>query len=192
MEYEDDYSSYGNEVLYRMCAEKPLHTSIDVIKSKLWLIGRSYSASIERRAGKDFKIKDAARIIKESSIDEKIKKVSQIERPDIHNLPEILELHSYFVDLLKESTGIAKRSLASKYLHFHAPRAIFIYDSIANTNLRSKLQGERFKTLKGFDNAYASFCLRAIKYRDDFEVRINALLTPRRLDAYLLNYENNL
>ena len=36
--------SYGNSVLYRMCAEKPEHKVPDIIKGKMWLIGRSYSA----------------------------------------------------------------------------------------------------------------------------------------------------
>lgn len=40
---------YGNSVLYRMCEEEPEHKEIDVIVGKIWLIGRSYAAAIERR-----------------------------------------------------------------------------------------------------------------------------------------------
>ena len=40
---------YGNSVLYRMCEEEPEHKQIDVIVGKIWLIGRSYAAAIERR-----------------------------------------------------------------------------------------------------------------------------------------------
>ena len=40
---------YGNSVLYRMCKEQPEHKDIDVIVGKIWLIGRSYAAAIERR-----------------------------------------------------------------------------------------------------------------------------------------------
>ena len=188
MKYANDYSGYGNEVLYNMCIEKPHHESIDIIRSKLWLIGRAYSASIERKAGKDFKIEDAARIIQQSDIDMRINEVAQILRPDIHNLPEILELHSFFVGLLKQATGIDKRSLASKYLHFHVPRAIFIYDSIAKKNLYLRYKGKRFKILKGYDDKYAAFCLRMLEFRDDFESQIESFATPRKLDMYLLGY----
>ena len=40
---------YGNSVLYRMCEEEPEHKQIDVIVGKIWIIGRSYAAAIERR-----------------------------------------------------------------------------------------------------------------------------------------------
>src|SRR5690606_29468485 len=63
MEFLDDYSGWGNDVLYRMCSERPNHTDVDTVSSKLWLIGRAYSASIERKAGKDFNINDAAKIV---------------------------------------------------------------------------------------------------------------------------------
>lgn len=29
--WADDYSGWGNEVLYRMCAERPGHTCIDTV-----------------------------------------------------------------------------------------------------------------------------------------------------------------
>ncbi|EGR1425131.1 hypothetical protein D8X77_17940 [Vibrio vulnificus] len=189
MEFSNDYSGYGNEVLYRMCAEKPLHNDIDVIASKLWIIGRSYSASIERKAGSNFDIRDAAEIIRKSKIDSKIANITVIERPDLNNLNVILETHSYFLKLLKEATGIEKRSLASKYLHFHAPKAVFIYDSIANREIRARLKGRRFPISGKHDKEYTAFCHRAIYYRDNvFEQQIGALTTPRRLDMHLLGY----
>ena len=43
--------AFGNEVLYRMCRESPLHEDPDVVVGKVWLIGRSYAAAIERRSG---------------------------------------------------------------------------------------------------------------------------------------------
>ncbi len=187
MESQDDYSGFGNKVLYRMCQEQPLHDSIDVIQGKLWLIGRSYAASIERKAGKNFKIKHAAEIIKNSKLDERIKTIADIDRLDNNNLSMILGVHSYFVKLLKEATGVEKRSLASKYLHFHAPKSVLIYDSIVNTNLRSELKGKRFTVIKGFDKPYTSFALRAIAYRDDYEAIHGSVLTPRQLDIYLYN-----
>ena len=191
MEYANDYSGYGNDVLYRMCSEKPNHDCVDIISSKLWIIGRSYSASIERKAGKDFKIDDAAEIIKSSDIDQRIKDISTIERPEMNNIDRVLDVHNFFVGLLKEATGIEKRSLASKYLHFHVPKAVFIYDSIANKELRSRLNGKRFKINSQFDYEYTAFCHRAIHYRNNvFEELIGALATPRRLDMDLLGYGN--
>lgn len=57
--------SLGNEVLYELCREKPLdwsgdkkYNSRDALSAKMWLIGRSYAASPERRRyGKAEKVK---------------------------------------------------------------------------------------------------------------------------------------
>lgn len=40
---------FGNNILYTMCQENPKHEKEDIIIGKIWLIGRSYSAAIERR-----------------------------------------------------------------------------------------------------------------------------------------------
>lgn len=191
MEYDSDYSGWGNEILYKMCAERPLHEDVDTITGKLWIIGRSYSAAIERKAGADFRIEDAAKILIESEIDKKIDKLKKIDRPNDENIEIILEAHKHVTDALFKATGIEKRSLASKYLHFHSPRSVFIFDSIANTNIRKRLKSikPRFKVPKSFDSAYSSFAYRCIYYRDALlEPRLGKAATPRRIDMELLGY----
>lgn len=42
----------GNDVLYRLCKEYPHHKTEQEIIAKIWLIGRSYAAAIERRKTK--------------------------------------------------------------------------------------------------------------------------------------------
>jgi hypothetical protein len=39
----------GNRVLYELCSKHLGHGEADEIVAKIWLIGRSYAASIERR-----------------------------------------------------------------------------------------------------------------------------------------------
>ncbi len=39
----------GNEVLYRLCTDKPARSEDDVIIAKTWLVGRAYAAAVERR-----------------------------------------------------------------------------------------------------------------------------------------------
>lgn len=197
MNYIDDYSGYGNKVLYRMCSDAPYHTDIDEIMGKVWIIGRSYSASIERKAGpkmidgKDFYKDQVAPAIKNSEIDLWLESVASIKRLTGENVHLALSAHKKVTNLFKEITGIEKRSLASKYLHFHKPNAFFIYDSIANTNIRKLLREKKskFKYQKGFDNEYSSFVERCLYYRDNFfENEIGGLSTPRRLDMKLLGY----
>ena len=189
MRYAEDYSGYGNEILYRMCREKPRHKDIDTVKSKLWLIGRAYSAAIERKAGSQFKIDDAANILINSEIDTHINRLLKINRIDDKNLELLLQAHKALTDSLKEATGIDKRSLASKYLHFHAPKAVFIYDSIANSKIRLLLNPlqRRFKCNKKYDLPYEGFVRRCLHFRDFvYENQIGALATPRKIDMYLI------
>ena len=44
---------FGNSILYQMCEDNPLHNDSDVVIGKIWLIGRSYAAAIERRKNAD-------------------------------------------------------------------------------------------------------------------------------------------
>jgi len=41
----------GKDALYEMCRKHPRHNREDEVISKIWLIGRSHSAAIERRRG---------------------------------------------------------------------------------------------------------------------------------------------
>ena len=45
----DDVWSFGNRILYSMCAENPRHIHIGTVAGKVWLIDRSYAAAAERR-----------------------------------------------------------------------------------------------------------------------------------------------
>jgi len=197
MKYIDDYSGYGNKVLYRMCKDAPTHNDIDEIVGKIWIIGRSYSASIERKAGpkmikgQDFYKDQVAPAIKNSDIDAWIDSVSSITRITKENSHLALAAHKNVTDLFKKITGIEKRSLASKYLHFHQPNVFFIYDSIANTSIRARLRDKKVRHSypKGYDNEYSAFVTRCLYYRDNyFENDIGGLATPRKLDKELLGY----
>lgn len=185
MEYAQDYSGYGNEVLYKMCADKPKHTDVDVIHGKLWIIGRSYSVAIERRrAGSNFTLENTIKMIQNSKIDKLLDEVLKIDFPDEKNIEIILNTHKYFTDLLKEATGLEKRSLASKYLHFHAPKAFFIYDSIVEKKISKILKEKKIKIKnnKRYDDKYSAFVYKCLYYRDNI---LNKVASPREIDTAL-------
>lgn len=192
---EPNNGGWGNGVLYRMCSEEPGHTNLDVIVGKIWLIGRSYSAAIERKAGKyielgpNFYLNRVAPMMRDSGIDNWLSSVRGIERVTAENIVEVLHVHKQVTDLFKEISGIEKRSLASKYLHFHQPAAFFIFDSIANAKIREVLKGQRFKVPTEFDDSYSEFVYRCLWYRDNvFEPTLGRKSTPRELDQHLLGY----
>jgi hypothetical protein len=171
-----------------MCFKHPEHTDIDIIASKIELIGRAYSAAIERKAGKKFKsgknfCRDiVAPAIRNSEIDFWLKDVRDIKRLTEKNIGKSLRCHKHVTDLFKKITGLEKRSLASKYLHFHAPNAFFIYDSIANRNVKERIHAKKFCVpvdSREFDNEYAVFSCRCLKYRDKVEKKLGG-----RIDRY--------
>jgi len=130
----------GNGVLYDLCRSHPDHTEDDVIVAKVWLIGRSYAAAIERgRAsaksipGDRFYKKRVAARIRRSAIDHWFRQVRE-DRANERLLS--LKIHDRVARLFAKVAGRTKRSLASKYLHFHFPHRFYIYDSRAAAAVR--------------------------------------------------------
>lgn len=179
-----------------MCEDYPRHDDVDIIAGKIWLIGHSYSASINRVRNSDvlvenFIINKVAPKIKDSDIDKWINSLKDIDRITFDNYHLILDVHKKFIDLLYEITKLKKRSLASKYLHFHLPKSVFIYDSIADYAIREQTKGMHLKVPKGFDDEYAKFVLRCLEFRKKFEYEIiKKVSTPRDLDSFLLKYDD--
>ena len=132
----------GNSVLYRMCEEEPEHKKVDVIVGKIWLIGRSYAAAIERRKkvvddDDDFYYDVVAPKLLEigPELDDRIADLKESKNLIINDFKEILKTHKFLMDTFYDLTGLEKRSLASKYLHFHCPEKFFIYDSWAKAGI---------------------------------------------------------
>ncbi len=187
--------SAGNDVLYKMCADYIKHDKQDMITAKLWLIGRSYAAAIERRKKyggietekffADIVIPDLYK--KHKEFDEKIEKLLKYDCPDEYNIHFILELHKYLTDKFKKYTGLEKRSLASKYLHFHCPNLFFIYDSRACKSIKSYVQ--KIRTVKyndTYDIEYQDFFYRAMKLKKFIEEFSQSKITPRDIDNLLI------
>jgi len=193
--------SYGNEILYRMCSERPDHKDRDTVASKIWIIGRAYAAAIERGAGerieegKDFCQDIVAPDILKEPIDDWIAQVSSIKRLTVENIGESLRCHKKVMDLFRTITrGATKRSLASKYLHFHARHAFFIYDSRAIKKIKAEIKAvppeiETKLDSQDFDPVYADFCARCLIYREKLENGSDEKISPRMLDMKLLGYK---
>jgi len=183
----------GNEVLYRLCEDHPNHISEDEILAKIWLIGRSYSAAIERRkdsrevSGEAFYTKVVGPRMRQAQIDKWLSPLSRHRRATSENCAEIIEAHKRLTDLFFVITGMEKRSLASKYLHFHFRNLFYIYDARAARGI-AKLTPrlKEMPALRDFDPVYATHFLRSLSLVDSIEREHGVYLTPRRLDDYVL------
>jgi hypothetical protein len=187
---------FGNSVLYDLCREYPLHNSDAEIIAKVWLIGRSYAAAIERRknaevdvSGDGFYISTVAPVIRKSKIDFWLEPLRDLDLVNNENLSRILKVHFDVMSLFREISGLEKRSLASKYLHFHFPELFFMYDSRASFGVSrlSEITGRSGRSTGEYDNIYRKFCEKCLKIREHVKNEFGIELTNRQLDILLLD-----
>lgn len=186
---------FGNKILYEMCRNHPRHTDESEIAGKIWLIGRAYSATIERQAGRhmsegqDFYLTRVAPMIKEARVDDWLEPLKGLKRIYSGNFEMVLCVHKQFMDLLAEISGVQKRSLASKYLHFHLPQLFFIFDSRAKKKISSIMPNARYPRTANSDHEYNRFVQMCMQYRNEnLEKSLGRKVSPRELDAHLLDY----
>lgn len=184
---------FGNKILYDLCDNYPYHKNINQIVAKTWLIGRAYAAAIERRKkakeyNDTFYTEVVGPTIMKSDIDQWINALDKFKFPAFDNIEDILTAHGSLMNLIEKMTGMEKRSLTSKYLHFHKPNLFFIYDSRAMNSIRKLTPPTktRFSSKTNIDVEYTKFCLRCIKLRDEIKGKFDTHLSPRELDKLLL------
>ena len=189
---------FGNQVLYDLCERHPSHDRNDVVIAKIWLIGRTYSASIERRRkafvngadGSFYETKVAPAIVS-SEMDVWLRRLREADgrRSDL-----IIEVHKKVTELFSKISGLEKRSLASKYLHFHFPQYFYIYDSRACRALQRLKDGIRMSEREhsGGDPHYARFFDKCEAANQRIATLLGRSLTPRELDKVLLSVESKL
>lgn len=190
---EETVWDFGNQVLYDLCRVNPNHKRKDIILAKILLIGRSYAASIERRPDKGdiasgdlfYETKVGPRILR-SPIDTWFRKLANGPYLDS---AIVLETHGRVTNLFAEISGLEKRSLASKYLHFHFPELFYLYDSRASraiSGLTSSVKKHRLASLGEYDLTYARFFLRCRDLNKELDSLVGRHLKPRDVDKVLL------
>lgn len=187
---------FGNKVLYDLCADFPEHGDLSQVIAKVWLIGRSYAAAIERGRKRgdqndDFYVETVGPLIVNSGLDKWLKEVRKISLCTENQL-EFVQCHENTMELFRDISGLKKRSLASKYLHFHQPEVFFIYDSRAARGLSkfSKTVGRASRSNSG-DDDYRKFFEKCLRLRDAIKSKYSVHLTPRDIDNILLGAEQN-
>lgn len=189
----------ANAALYRVCEEHPRHTDRRAVIAKVWLIGRAYAAALERRKrtsgrafvrGDEFYEKDVSAALTDGELDRHLRGI-----PPSADVAEVWEdalvTHAHLVSVFRKLTGDGRRSLASKYLHFHRPAVFFIYDSraaFALGRLVPRKSGRVRRCPTVADPDYGRFVVRALDLRDELEANFGCRLSPRQLDRLLLKF----
>lgn len=179
----------GDKILYDMCHDYPHHRDEDEIHAKLWLIGRSYSAALERNSKK---VEINTEAIYENTIkllitegnefDNMIQQLTPIV--DYTTMTEALNVHKKLVEHFFKVTSQVKRSLASKYLHFHRRDVFFIFDSTTNIGLNHNVTGH-VKSNGEYDTEYYNFCVKVFALKEKIKEEYNQELNPREMDNLL-------
>lgn len=170
--YDDNDNSYrdANNVLYDMVRKNPFHNNEDWIVAKFWVIGRTYAAAVERckhtNSG-DFYYNSIVPLFRKNNLDQKITNItSRYKEISLDALKEVLALHKELVDLIKQATKKENISFVSKYLHFHMPELVFIYDSRAHSAIDKFVDSNiRKSDFSGINcnNEYAKFAFKAFE-----------------------------
>jgi hypothetical protein len=194
---DDDPWHIGNQVLYDLCRDYPRHNNVAEIVAKIWLIGRAYSASVERRPNADadvsndrFYTEAVPNVLRQPQygLDDNLTRLARLKDVDGSNLALVLDTHGRLVKCFKKLTTLSKRSLASKYLHFHLPHLFFIYDSRAAVTIKriDVPRTSKWPSSETADPEYARFVGAALDVRKHVSSKFRRRLTPRQLDRLLL------
>jgi len=188
----------GNEVLYELCRKHPLHKEAPAVLAKIWLIGRSYAAAIERRRSKEdqndnFYTETVAPKIICSDIDKWIKSAAVHGVVSEKSFDVVLAAHASVTQLFNEISGLEKRSLASKYLHFHLPKLFYIYDTRAVEAMRllSSVVGRAGGKNEAADNEYRKFAEKCLRLQTHINEKFKVQFSPRQIDNLLLHIHAN-
>ena len=116
-----------DKTLFELCKQIPDHTDAKQIVAKVGLVNRAYRANLQMGTqDAEWKL---AQHLKNSDIDEHLTKLRSLASFDESTAPVVLQAHHRLVELCKEVTGRWALSFASKYLSFHVPRVVPIFDS---------------------------------------------------------------
>jgi hypothetical protein len=187
-----------NDTLYALCRKNPLHRTDEEITAKITIIGRVYAASLERRKETDSERGDAfvsetvVPRIRDSKIDDWFKELAReqidVKHSQVERLSIALKTHANLVELFERIAKQQKRSLASKYLHFHFPDAFYIFDSRAIGAVKSCLDKQLRITAddKRYDQQYSKFVRGCEELNRNIENVFGRRLSPREIDKVLL------
>jgi len=186
---------FSNQVLYKLCEQYPAHTDTGEVLAKILLIGRVYAAAIERRKNKsdenkndDFYIHTVAPAIQSSQIDDWLHHARSVEPGTKESFTTLVNVHKNVTELFNNISGLDKRSLASKYLHFHVPTLFFIFDTRAVKAMHafSHLLPRATRTEGIGDKEYRKFAEKCQYLVDLCKTSFGLKLLPRHIDNLLL------
>lgn len=189
---------FSNGILYDMCRRYPDHRRPNEIIAKLLIIGRVYSAAIERTSaptGTDaLYIGKIAPAMLHAGLDTLLRRLPDGRAPWEERLVAAVAVHGALMHVWKKAGARGKRSLASKYLHFHRRDTFPIFDSRARIGIRRLIprwNGLPELDVSTCDETYRTFCRRYLLLLRYVRRRFGERLSLREADRLLLAVAND-
>jgi hypothetical protein len=158
----DDYYYFKHidQAILTACRKNPHHNDESEVFAKIALVNRTYGANLDRylgRAGKDSEWRLAERFVHEK-IDNKLLPLKDIRRFNRNSIDTIVQTHEKLLKVTYSITKKTQNSFCSKYLSFHFPKIVPIFDSYSYTaswNLVGRqVKATRFDENRNYDYGY--------------------------------------
>jgi len=188
-----DYLARLYDGIYLMCRNLPDHPSLEIARVKIGLVRRV--PGVHAQSGRecasihhDYHDDIIGRILMDSRLDLLLDSLREIPSLNTEYLGEVVRCHAYLAEEIRKVTGLQSRALASRYLHFHLPRIVPIYDRQSALVL-GKLCSNRIhrKDIPSCgDSAYSQFCSQILVLQKDLQENFDTRLNLRQIDRLLI------
>lgn len=142
-----------DEAILHVCRKNPYHSNTDEVFAKIALVNRIYRANLSRylgRTGKDAEWRLAERLVQEK-LDKNFLPLKDIRRFNKNSIDTIVQTHEKLVKITYSITKKVQNSFCSKYLNFHFPKIIPIFDSYSYA-ASWNLVGKQVKAIRCDEN----------------------------------------
>ncbi|MGF6318733.1 hypothetical protein [Pseudomonas frederiksbergensis] len=188
----------ANRLLYQFVRDNPSNTDKAQIASKALIIGRSLSASAERRTPSETDpVSGTANFydllgqtIGNSMVGELLDMLDQHQELTPVLVGDVVKVHAFLCDAITTITEKDCSSFASKYLHFHRPKLFPMMDSRARTALKwvaNEQEWDFAYTTAGKSKNYRIYVDHFLRARKLFQEDLGSSLSLRQMDNILLN-----
>lgn len=153
----DYYFRQIDEAILHACRKNPSHNKKEEVFAKIALINRTYGANLDRYLGREAEWRLAERFV-HKKLDSRLLPLKEIRRFNRNSIDTIVQTHEELVKVTYSITKRVQNSFCSKYLSFHFPKIIPIFDSYSYTaswNLVGKqVKAARFDENWNYDYGY--------------------------------------
>jgi len=156
----DYYFKPLDQAILRACRRNPRHNNESEVFAKIALVNRTYRANLDRyldRASKDAEWRLAEKFVHEN-IDNDLLPLKNIRRFNRNSLDTIVQTHEKLIQIVYTITKRAQNSFCSKYLSFHFPKTVPIFDShsydVSWHLIGNQVKATRFDENRNYDYGY--------------------------------------